>query len=161
MLKTHEKSRIYPVRGSYTAEEIKEVVLQMEPTRLQSNGNYIYLVETASKEEYNRTTAEGRAAVAEAELAAEIEAVHLPELQPSEFCRRLRPPRRTYKKEAEEFRRHHKATMEEKRIAELEEQLAATQKNGKEWEYAAEGLARYIEDMKEKETTAGRGGGKK
>ena len=73
MLKTHEKSRIYPVRGSYAAEEIKEVVLQMEPTQLQSNGNYIYLVETVSKEEYNRTTAEGRAAAAEAELAAEIE----------------------------------------------------------------------------------------
>ena len=74
MLKTHEKSRIYPVRGSYAAEEIKEVVLQMEPTQLQSNGNYVYLVETVSKEEYNRTTAEGRAAAAEAELAAEIEA---------------------------------------------------------------------------------------
>lgn len=74
MLKTHEKSRIYPVRGSYAAEEIKEVVLQMEPTQLQSNGNYVYLVETVSQEEYNRTTAEGRAAAAEAELAAEIEA---------------------------------------------------------------------------------------
>lgn len=74
MLKTHEKSRIYPVRGSYAAEEIKEVVLQMEPTQLQSNGNYVYLVETVSKEEYDRTTAEGRAAAAEAELAAEIEA---------------------------------------------------------------------------------------
>ena len=74
MLKTHEKSRIYPVRGSYAAEEIKEIVLQMEPTQLQSNGNYVYLVETVSREEYNRTTAEGRAAAAEAELAAEIEA---------------------------------------------------------------------------------------
>ena len=74
MLKTHEKSRIYPVRGSYAAEKIKEVVLQMEPTQLQSNGNYVYLVETVSREEYDRTTAEGRAAAAEAELAAEIEA---------------------------------------------------------------------------------------
>ncbi len=65
------------------------------------------------------------------------------------------------KKEAEEFRRRHKATMEEKRIAELEEQLAAAQKNAKEWEDAAEGLARCIEDMKEKEMAAGHGGGKK
>ena len=51
--------------------------------------------------------------------------------------------------------------MEEKRIAELEEQLAAAQKSAKEWEDAAEGLARYIEDMKEKEMAAGHGGGKK
>ena len=65
------------------------------------------------------------------------------------------------KKEAEEFRRRHKATMEEKRIAELEEQLAAAQKSAKEWEDAAEGLARCIEDMKEKEMAAGHGGGKK
>lgn len=65
------------------------------------------------------------------------------------------------KKEAEEFRRRHKATMEEKRIAELEEQLAAAQKSAKEWEDAAEGLARCIEDMKEKEMAAGNGGGKK
>ena len=55
------------------------------------------------------------------------------------------------KKEAEEFRRRHKATMEEKRIAELEEQLAAAQKNAKEWEAAAEGLARIVEEYKEKE----------
>lgn len=85
----------------------------------------------------------------------------MPELRPSAFCRHLRPPCRAYKKEAEEFRRRHKATMEEKRIAELEEQLAAAQKNAKEWEDADEGLARYIEDMKEKEMAAGHGGGKK
>ena len=41
--------------------------------------------------------------------------------------------------------------MEEKRIAELEEQLAAAQKNAKEWEAAAEGLARIVEEYKEKE----------
>lgn len=74
MLKTHEKSRIYPVRGSFAAEEITDIVLQMEATGFLSEGNYVYLVETVSKEEYDRTTAEGRAAEAEAELAAEIEA---------------------------------------------------------------------------------------
>lgn len=74
MLKTHEKSRIYPVRGAFAAEEITDIVLQMEATGVLSEGNYVYLVETVSKEEYDRTTAEGREAAAEAELAAEIEA---------------------------------------------------------------------------------------
>ena len=66
------------------------------------------------------------------------------------------------RKEAEEFRRRHKATPEEMRIAELEEQLAAAQKNAQEWEAAAEGLARYVEEIKEKELAAAAGaGGKK
>lgn len=77
MLKTHEKSRIYPVRGSFKAEGITDVVLQMEATGNLSEGNYVYLVETVSKEDYDRTTAEGRAAAAEAELADEIEAHNL------------------------------------------------------------------------------------
>ena len=74
MLKTHEKSRIYPVISTNSAKAIDGVVLQMEATAYTSNNNYVYLVEVVSKEEYNRTTAEGRAAAAEAELAAEIEA---------------------------------------------------------------------------------------
>lgn len=66
------------------------------------------------------------------------------------------------REEMAEFRRRHKATPEEIRIAELEEQLAEAQKNAKEWEDAAEGLARYIEDLKEKELAAAAGaGGKK
>lgn len=74
MLKTHEKSRIYPVVSTNSAKTIDGVVLQMEATAYTSNNNYVYLVEVVSEEEYNRTTAEGRAAAAEAELAAEIEA---------------------------------------------------------------------------------------
>lgn len=74
MLKTHEKSRIYPVVSTNSAKTIGGVVLQMEATAYTSNNNYVYLVEVVSEEEYNRTTAEGRAAAAEAELAAEIEA---------------------------------------------------------------------------------------
>ena len=74
MLKTHEKSRIYPVKGTAHAKGITEVVLQMEQAPLTSANEIVYLVETVSETEYNRTTAEGRAAAAEAELAAEIEA---------------------------------------------------------------------------------------
>ena len=74
MLKTHEKSQIYPVKGTARAKGIKEVVLQMEQAPLTSANEIVYLVETVSETEYNRTTAEGRAAAAEEELAAEIEA---------------------------------------------------------------------------------------
>lgn len=74
MLKTHEKSRIYPVKGTGNARSINEVVLQMEQAPERSGSEIVYLVETVSKEEYDRTAAEGRAAAAEAELAAEIEA---------------------------------------------------------------------------------------
>lgn len=41
----------------------------------------------------------------------------------------------------------------EERIRDLEEQLAEARKDAKEWEDAAEGLARYIEEMKAKEET--------
>ena len=74
MKRTHEKSRIYPIRGTVYAKNISEVVLQMEQATLTSNGDIVYLVETVPIIEYDRTTAEGRAAAAEAELAAEIEA---------------------------------------------------------------------------------------
>ena len=139
MLKTHEKSRIYPVRGSYAAEEIKEVVLQMEPTQLQSNGNYIYLVETVSREEYNRTTAEGRAAAAEEELAAEIEAheIEMNEAQAKiDALEELLAQTRTEKAEirdnwaktSEDLRTLHRALIECKRVfnglpAEIEEKM--------------------------------------
>lgn len=132
MLKTHEKSRIYPVKSTGAARNINEVVLQMEQAPECSGSEIVYLVETVSKEEYNRTTAEGRAAAAEEELAAEIEA--------------------------------HEIEMNEAqaKIDALEELLAEAQKNAKEWEGAAEGLARYIEDQKEKELAAAAGaGGKK
>lgn len=139
MLKTHEKSRIYQVRGSYAAEEIKEVVLQMEPTQLQSNGNYVYLVETVSQEEYNRTTAEGRAAAAEEELAAEIEAheIEMNEAQAKiDALEELLAQTRTEKAEirdnwaktSEDLRTLHRALHECKRVfnglpAEIEETM--------------------------------------
>lgn len=68
MVKTHEKSRIYAVVGTDNVKNIGKVVLQMEATGQISGGYLIYLVETVSAEDYDRTTAEGRAAAAEKEL---------------------------------------------------------------------------------------------
>ena len=60
MVKTHEKSRIYAVVGTENVKNIEKVVLQMEATGQMSGGYLIYLVETVSVEDYDRTTAEGR-----------------------------------------------------------------------------------------------------
>lgn len=68
MVKTHEKSRIYAVVGTGNVKNIEKVVLQMEATGQISGGYLIYLVETVAAEDYDRTTAEGRAAAAEKEL---------------------------------------------------------------------------------------------
>ena len=68
MVKTHEKSRIYAVVGTDNVKNPEKVVLQMEATGQISGGYLIYLVETVSVEDYDRTTAEGRAAAAEKEL---------------------------------------------------------------------------------------------
>lgn len=68
MVKTHEKSRIYAVAGTNNVKNIEKVVLQMEATGQISGGYLIYLVETVAAEDYDRTTAEGRAAAAEKEL---------------------------------------------------------------------------------------------
>lgn len=68
MKKTHEKSRIYAVVGTDNVKNIEKVVLQMEATGQTSGGYLIYLVETVGAEDYDRTTAEGRAAAAEKEL---------------------------------------------------------------------------------------------
>lgn len=74
MLKTHEKSRIRVVAGTLKADELSSVVLQIEATGIRNGDGNIYLVETVDPKEYERTTAEGRAAAAEKELADEIEA---------------------------------------------------------------------------------------
>ena len=68
MVKTHEKSRIYAVVGTDNVKNIEKVVLQMEATGQTSGAYLIYLVETVAAEDYDRTTAEGRAAAAEKEL---------------------------------------------------------------------------------------------
>lgn len=68
MVKTHEKSSIYAVVGTDNVKNIKKTVLQMEATGQISGGYLIYLVETVAAEDYDRTTAEGRAAAAEKEL---------------------------------------------------------------------------------------------
>ena len=68
MKKTHEKSRIYAVVGTDNVKNIEKVVLQMEATGQTSGGYLIYLVETVAAEDYDRTTAEGRATAAEKEL---------------------------------------------------------------------------------------------
>lgn len=68
MKKTHEKSSIYAVTGTDSVKNIKKTVLQMEATGRTSGGMLVYLVETVAAEDYDRTTAEGRAAAAEKEL---------------------------------------------------------------------------------------------
>lgn len=74
MLKTHEKSRLRAVVGTAHISSGSDIILQIEQTPERSGNGIVYLVESISEAEYNRTTAEGRAAAAEAELAAEIEA---------------------------------------------------------------------------------------
>lgn len=75
MLKTHEKRKIQTVAGTPRVNNIADVILQIETTgNKNGDGNFIYFVETVSAEEYNRTTAEGRAAEAKKELEEEIEA---------------------------------------------------------------------------------------
>lgn len=74
MLKTHEKSRIRPVCGTRSVKAIEDIIIQLEITGQISDGHMIYLVETVPPVDYDRTTAEGRAAAAEAELEAETEA---------------------------------------------------------------------------------------
>ena len=68
MKKTHEKSSIYAVTGTDSVKNIKKTVLQMEATGHTSGGMLVYLAETVAAEDYDRTTAEGRAAAAEKEL---------------------------------------------------------------------------------------------
>ena len=68
MKKTHEKSSIYAVTGTDSVKNIKKTVLQMEATGHTRGGMLVYLVETVAAEDYDRTTAEGRAAAAEKEL---------------------------------------------------------------------------------------------
>lgn len=68
MKKTHEKSSIYAVTGTDSVKNIKKTVLQMEATGYTTGGMFVYLVETVAAEDYDRTTAEGRAAAAEKEL---------------------------------------------------------------------------------------------
>lgn len=68
MKKTHEKSRIYTVIGTAKLKNPKKVVLQIEATGQRNGDGFIYLVESVAAEDYDRTTAEGRAAAAEKEL---------------------------------------------------------------------------------------------
>ena len=80
MVKTHEKSRIYAVVGTDNVKNIGKVVLQMEATGQISGGYLIYLVETVSAEDYDRTTAEGRAAAVEQTFFLYIKYFPLPSL---------------------------------------------------------------------------------
>lgn len=68
MKKTHEKSRICTVVGTAKLKNPEKVVLQIEATGQRNNDGFIYLVETVAAEDYDRTTAEGRATAAEKEL---------------------------------------------------------------------------------------------
>lgn len=68
MKKTHEKSRIYTVAGTAKLKNLEKVVLQIEATGQRNGDGFIYLVESVAAEDYDRTTAEGRAAAAEKEL---------------------------------------------------------------------------------------------
>lgn len=118
--KSHEKSTIKLINGSELKG--KDIILQIDTEKQYTNNNYgVYLAEVVPTEEYDRTTAEGRAKKAETELDAEIMA--------------------------------HKIEMEEMlaKIEAIEELLAEARKDAREWEEAAEGLARVVEEMKEKE----------
>lgn len=61
MKKTHEKSRIYTVAGTTKLKNPEKVVLQIEATGQRNGDGFIYLVESVAAEDYDRTTAEGRA----------------------------------------------------------------------------------------------------
>lgn len=74
MFKTHEKSR-FEVMDEYAIKDETRVILQIAEEKLREYGETAYFVcETVAMEEYDRITAEGRAAAAEKELADEIEA---------------------------------------------------------------------------------------
>lgn len=75
MLKTHEKSRFEVLSGT-NVRDTKRIVVQIGEEKLYTNpaGMACFLCETVDPEDYNRTTAEGRAAEAEKSLQEEIEA---------------------------------------------------------------------------------------
>lgn len=75
MFKTHEKSR-FEVMNETQIENAKRIVIQIAEEKLYTNGRGMacFLCETVDPKEYDRTTAEGRAAAAEKELVDEIEA---------------------------------------------------------------------------------------
>lgn len=75
MFKTHEKSRFEVMNGTQI-ENAKRIAIQIAEEKLYTNGRGMacFLCETVDPKEYDRTTAEGRAAAAEKELVDEIEA---------------------------------------------------------------------------------------
>lgn len=66
MLKTHEKSR-FEVLNERNVRDTSRIVVQIgdEKTYTNSCGTVYFLCETVAPEDYDRTTAEGRAAEAE------------------------------------------------------------------------------------------------
>lgn len=84
MLKTHEKSRFEVLNGEHI-RDTKRIVVQIGEEKLYTNpaGMACFLCETVNPEDYNRTTAEGRAAEAEKSLQEEIEA-HKIEMEEAE-----------------------------------------------------------------------------
>lgn len=84
MLKTHEKSRFEVLNGN-DVRDTKRIVVQIGEEKLYTNpvGMACFLCETVDPEDYNRTTAEGRAAEAEKSLREEIEA-HKIEMEEAE-----------------------------------------------------------------------------
>lgn len=75
MLKTHEKSRFEVLNGT-DVRNTKRIVVQIGEEKLYTNpaGMACFLCETVDPEDYDRTTAEGRAEEAEKSLQEEIEA---------------------------------------------------------------------------------------
>lgn len=113
MKKTHEKSRIYTVTGTAKLKNPEKVVLQIEATGQRNTDGFIYLVESVDAEDYDRTTAEGRAAAAEKELNAEKEAL-------KELLEQERDAGRNYRRKldeaAQEYAELYKALIECRRI---------------------------------------------
>lgn len=74
MIKTHEKSEIVLINGKELSND-ENVILQIDTTAQYQNGNYgVYIAEIVDRNEYDRTTAEGRAEAAEKRLEDEMNA---------------------------------------------------------------------------------------
>ena len=76
MFKTHEKSR-FETMSDPQLDETKRIVLQISdrPVYVNTYGRNMFLTETVAAKDYERTTAEGRAAAAEKELGKYKEAL--------------------------------------------------------------------------------------
>ena len=90
MIKTHEKSR-FETMSERKIKDQERIVIQISDEKQYTNncGDMWFLCETVDPKDYDRTTAEGRAAAAENELEAEIEAHKLEMAEAEEKIKNL------------------------------------------------------------------------